>query len=199
MAPSNDVDGRKREGDTMQPVRSRQRNQLSHYPTTPSSDPASTGRLPTPSPGLQRPSSIGLRRLPSNPSIPQLRVVTAEATEDDKLAGSHERRRSTSAPQRPQSVLSTGPTETFPAMETIEESSRPEPPPKGDTQQSLPRRSGSLGSGRLRSASDAAKRGLGSLRKNITTPATPTAPIDPRRVEYEREIVDMLDVVGMYA
>ena len=81
-------------------------------------------------------------------------------------------------------------------METIEETGRPPPPPKDTVQATLPRRVGSLGSGRLRSASDAAKRGLGSLKKknNVTTP---TAPVDPRRVEYEREIVDMLDVVGV--
>ena len=162
-----------------------------------SSEAVPTGIIPRPAYGLQRPSSIRIRRLPSTSALPTARSTAFDAASDGGDASNTGRRRSTSAPQAPnvEQLLASQPKPN--QMTTVAEEQDTSllqiPEEAAGTRT---RRSGSIGSNRLRSASLTARNRIGNF---IDGPApTPATAAQRARAEYDRNIVDILDVVGEY-
>ena len=153
--------------------------------------PGADGNLPRAAPGLQRPASIRIRRLPSSSDVPTTRLTGSESATSSEYGGATGRRRSTSAPIRPNSELLAEQAQPS-HMATVQEGVPLEDPQPGSST-TRPRRSGSLGSQRLRTAGAAARNRLGFFVAEKPMPLTPD---ERAQLEYEREIVDILDVVG---
>jgi hypothetical protein len=171
-------------------------------PPSPSQQSSTRNRVGPP-PNLQRQPSIRIRRLPSSQGLG--RVNTQSST--DGYVEPTGRRRSNSAPQGSRSQYLQPPRprqapETHNMAPLIEEDSRPDrtPPPQHLAPDYLAVPAASTGPttrvGRMRSASNAAARSaLGSLQRMRTSSPVPTEQ-ELRDMEYESEIVDLLDVVG---
>ena len=152
-----------------------------------------------PPPTQRRPPSIRIRRLPSTPAIPQINEPRSSDGGSDHEGAPTGRRRASSAPMRPNlptNLIRQGTaTSHLPAL--TEESSAPQlhsnaPPPATDGLLAPP--AAVVGRARSGSASSRLRR-MGSnlsARLAASLPAPPTA-----EDEYESEIVDMLDVVGL--
>jgi hypothetical protein len=147
-----------------------------------------------PPPIQRRPPSIRIRKLPSTTAIPQISAPRGSDGGSDLESERTGRRRSSSAPMRP-NLPPSNPTGQGTAIGHLpaltEETSAPQPNPNAAPVS----RDGHLAppaapAGRLRSGSLRLLR-IGSNLGARLAPA-PIAPED----EYESEIVDMLDVVG---
>lgn len=197
---------------------SSQRRRSSVEPITPTATATSTAQSPTSpasasqarqssvrTPGRQRstslrPATIRLRRLPSSPDVNRTSQVSQASTGNLQNGGNRPvsdnvddivgRRRSFSAPQRPQhlsappdSTLRPPTPEFLPSVDENAAYASEEPP--------SPRPTASMG--RMRSASNVARsvirrsRGASSPGPQAPTPAN----------EYDPDVIDFLDVVGM--
>ena len=152
-----------------------------------------------PPPTQRRPPSIRIRRLPSTPAIPRINEPRSSDGGSEREGERTGRRRSTSAPMRPSlpSDLTGQGTVSSHLPALTEESSAPQlhpnaPPPTTDGLLAPP----AAPAGRMRSGSASQRlRRMGSNLGARLAPA-PTAPLT-QEDEYESEIVDMLDVVGV--
>ena len=136
-----------------------------------------------------RPSSVRIRRLPSSPNLAQLAAQDGRDKETDQDG----RRRSLSAPQEPQWRSSTPRADltrqrTSTAMPSVAEDA-PYATPETEDQLDVPTQPRR---GRFRRASNA-------MSSMIGRPRTPGGPDEyTGSNEYDSELVDLLDVVGMY-
>jgi hypothetical protein len=145
-----------------------------------------------PPPIQRRPPSIRIRKLPSTTAIPRVNAPSGGDGGSDLESGATSRRRSSSAPMRPNLPAGlAAATEHLPAL--TEETSAPQPhtnapPVSADGHLAPP----AVPTGRLRSGSLRLRHIGSNLSARLA--AAPPAPND----EYESEIVDMLDVVGTW-
>jgi hypothetical protein len=144
-----------------------------------------------------RPSTIRIRRTPSTPAIPQVEPVNYSY---GRASPTGNRRRSASEPQGPQ-----GP-QMLPTIRTSDDFSAPQvpymPPVQEEPTHTIPEHEvpqqpellapAAANTGRLRSASNATRRGLKRMSSRLSTPSQATQ----RDGEYESEVTDLLDVVG---
>jgi hypothetical protein len=156
--------------------------QASASPATPSQNSAGLYRV-TSRPNLNRQSTIRIRRLPSN----------LQLTIEDGRAETTGRRRSSSAPQRPQTTtprIELTRQATADQMEpVVEENSHSVPTSPQDLVPPLP---AGRTVGRMRSVSNAARSRLGGLQRIRSSMAAPTT----QGHEYDSDVVNMLDVIG---
>ena len=145
----------------------------------------------------RRPPSIRIRRLPSTPTIPQINEPGGGNGLPNNEGERTGRRRASSAPMRPNlpSDLARQPTATATHLPALtEEASAPQfrttaPSAAADGHMAPPAEP----TGRRRSGSQRLRRLGSNLGARLApSPAPPTA-----EGEYEAEIVDMLDVVGV--
>jgi hypothetical protein len=148
-------------------------------PASPPSRQRSNSRrspVPTSRPLMQnRSSTIRLRRIPSTPALPQEDPTNNSYGRASPAAN---RRRSASEPQGPQ-MLHEETMHTIPEQQVPHEYSEHLAPPAANT-------------GRLRSASNATRRGLNRMSSRLST----RSQVSQRDAEYESEVTDLLDVVG---
>jgi hypothetical protein len=143
----------------------------------------------------RRPPSIRIQRLPSTPAIPQLNGPGSSDDPSDHEGERTGRRRAASAPMRPNlppNLIRQGTATGTHLPSLTEESSAPQlhpnaPPPTIDGHLAPP----AAPVGRMRSGSLRLRRIGSNLGARLGPP--PALPAD----EYESEIVDMLDVVGV--
>ena len=171
------------------------RDEITQLPGTARPPSASSGSYRqraavNPPPIQRRPPSIRIRKLPSTTAIPQINAPSGSDGGSGLESERTGRRRSSSAPMRPNLGQGTA-TEHLPAL--TEETSAPQlranaPPVSTDGHLAPP----AAPTGRLRSGSLRLRR-IGSNLGARLAPA-PAVPED----EYASEIVDMLDVVGTW-
>ena len=152
-----------------------------------------------PPPIQRRPPSIRIRRLPSTPSIPRINGGPTTDGAPDQQGQPPGRRRATSAPMRPNLPpdLARQATATSHLPALAEESSAPQlhstaPPLATDGHLAPP--AASVGRMRSGSASSRLRRMGSNLSARLAAPLPPPPTAED---EYESEIVDMLDVVGL--
>jgi hypothetical protein len=168
-------------------------------PASPPSRQRSNSRrspVPTSRPLMQnRSSTIRLRRIPSTPALPQEDPTNNSYGRASPAAN---RRRSASEPQGPQML---------PTIRTADDFSAPQAaymsPVHEETMHTIPEQQvpheysehlapPAANTGRLRSASNATRRGLNRMSSRLST----RSQVSQRDAEYESEVTDLLDVVG---
>jgi hypothetical protein len=140
-------------------------------------------------PNVVRQRPIGIRRLPSAQSN---RLSAASGDSDGPSRSNSGRRRATSAPQDPHHGLTRQSTRQS-ALPPLQEESAPYlrvPGQAGDEAAPPVTAATVAGVGRRRSLSNAAR----SIRSKLSTENESTRVHD----DYEDEVVDLLDVIGMY-
>lgn len=166
--------------------------------STPSRARSNSRRSPVPSsrPIMQsRPSTIRIRRMPSSPALPQEDAMNNYG----RVSPVANRQRTASEPQGPHMLPTITGGDEFnapqaaymppvheEAMHTILEHHIPQ-------QHSDRLAPATADTGRLRSASNATRRGLNRMSSRLS--ATPSQAMQ-RENEYESEVTDLLDVVG---
>lgn len=186
------------EGPTTSTITTTTSNTL-HVPGSPPSRQRSGSRrspVPPSRPIMQnRPSTIRIRRMPSSPAVPQEEPVNSNY---GRASPTGNRRRSASEPQSPQ-ILPTirtsgdfsGPQAQY--MTPVQEETPHTIPEHEEPQQHLEQVAPAMANtGRLRSASNATRKGLKRMSSRLSTPSQATQ----RDNEYESEVTDLLDVVG---
>ena len=171
-------------------------------PGSPVSRQLSNGRRnlapPSSRPILQnRPSTIRIRRIPSSPAPAQEEPVNYNYGRASPIGGSG-RRRSASEPQPmqlPPPIHTSGdyggPQANYmsPVQEETTHTIPEHPEPHQQADHLAP---ATANTGRLRSASNATRKGLKRMSSRLSTPSQ--AP--QKENEYETEVTDLLDVVG---
>lgn len=147
-----------------------------------------TNAAPT---GPRRPPSIRIRRLTSTPAVPQINGPDSGNGLSNSEGERTGRRRASSAPMRPNLPpdLVRQPAATATHLPALPEEVSGAPPATADAHLGLPAEP----SGRMRSGSQRLRRFGSNIGARIAPPPAPPTAED----EYEAEIVDLLDVVGV--
>ena len=172
-----------------------------HVPGSPVSRELSNGSrspdLPSRRPIIgNRQSTIRIRRMPSVLAAAQ-EAPAPTSSNYGRASPTGSRRRSASEPQQP-NLLPTirtsgdfsGPQAQY--MSPVQEETNNTILEQSQPRQQLDQLSPAVSSGRLRSASNATKRGLRRMSSRLSTPSETTQ----KDNEYESEVTDLLDVVG---